>query len=88
MDVELIAFCGVDCAACSDYREEKCPGCRKSEWPDGDPCPPIACCLRRKIESCGRCGDFPCEMMREFYEESDGHRAAYARMCALREREG
>ena len=35
-----IAFCGVDCAACSDYTEGKCPGCRRTEWPEDDPRPP------------------------------------------------
>ena len=83
MESSLIAYCGVDCAACADYTEKKCPGCRKSEWPDGDPCPPVACCQKRGIEVCGQCADFPCEMMREFYEESDSHRAAGERMTKL-----
>ena len=83
MERSLIGFCGVDCAACTDYTEKKCPGCRESEWPDGDPCPPIACCGKRKIDFCGQCADFPCAMMREFYEESDSHRAAGERMANL-----
>ena len=80
---EQIAFCGVDCAVCSDYTEKKCPGCRKTEWPADDPCPPVGCCQKRGIRVCGQCDDFPCRMMREFYEESDSHRAAYERMRAL-----
>ena len=83
MEDSLIAYCGVDCAACADYAEKKCPGCRRSEWPDGDPCPPVACCRKREIEFCGQCADFPCAMMREFYEESDSHRAAGERMKRL-----
>ena len=78
--VACIAYCGVDCAACPDYTEQNCPGCRESEWPDGDPCPPVACCQKREIDFCGQCADFPCEMMREFYEESESHREARARM--------
>ena len=78
-----IACCGVDCAVCPDFTAKTCPGCRKSEWPDGDPCAPIACCQEKNIGCCGRCDDFPCAMMREFYEESDSHRAAYARMREL-----
>ena len=85
MTNEMIAFCGVDCAACSDLAEGKCPGCRKTVWPEDDPCPPVGCCGKRGIEVCGQCEDFPCQMMREFYEESDSHRAAYARMLALRQ---
>ena len=83
---DLVAYCGVDCAACPDYAAERCPGCRKSEWPDGDPCMPIACCQARGISFCGQCAGFPCADMRGFYGESDGHRAAYARMRALRGR--
>ena len=84
---EQIACCGVDCAVCADFRQDACPGCRESTWPENDLCPPIACCVRRGITLCGDCEAFPCAMMREFYEESDSHRAAYARMRRLREAE-
>ena len=84
-DIALIGYCGVDCAACPDLASGACPGCRKSEWPDGDPCPPVACCQKKSILHCGQCTQFPCDMMREFYEESDGHRDALRRMRAFRE---
>ena len=77
---ESIAYCGVDCGVCGDYTAGTCPGCRKSVWPAKDPCPPVGCCGRREISCCGECGDFPCEMMRGFYEESESHRAAGERM--------
>jgi|GEM_PF-1199359 len=82
IEPDLIAYCGVDCAACPDYAGKKCPGCRQTEWGD-DPCPPVACCREKGIIFCGKCSDFPCRMMREFYEESDSHRQAYERMRAL-----
>ena len=83
-DISLIGYCGVDCAACPDYTGKKCPGCRRSEWPDGDPCPPVACCREKGAPYCGKCPDFPCDMMKEFYEESEGHRQAFRRMLAFR----
>ena len=83
MNETLIACCGVDCAVCPDYTGSKCPGCRKSEWPEGDPCMPIACCQGRGIDFCGQCADFPCADMGDFYEESDSHREARARMEGL-----
>ena len=83
IDSELIGFCGVDCAACKDYQRGKCPSCRKSTWPDDDPCPPVACCEEKHIRLCGECSSFPCAMMQEFYEESESHKAAYWRMCDL-----
>ena len=86
-NLESIGYCGVDCAVCPDFTGGVCPGCRKSTWPDGDACPPIPCCQEKGIDLCGRCPRFPCAMMAEFYEESDGHREAYRRMCLLRQEE-
>ena len=83
-ELERMGFCGVDCGVCPDYLSGKCPDCRHSEWPDGDPCMPIVCCQKKGMQCCGQCDDFPCQDMAEFYEESEGHRAAYARMKALR----
>ncbi len=80
---ERIAYCGVDCGLCPDLAAKKCPGCRATEWGD-DPCPPVGCCSAKGISFCGECGGFPCADMAAFYEESEGHREAYRRMCALR----
>ena len=85
--LEMIGYCGVNCAACPDLAGGKCPGCRQTVWPEGDPCPPVACCRKKGIKVCGQCPQFPCEMMAEFYEESDGHREALERMRRLRREE-
>ena len=81
-----IAYCGVDCAVCADFTQGKCPGCRKTVWEPGDECMPIACCQRQNISCCGQCPDFPCEDMKAFYEESEGHREAFERMRSLHRR--
>ena len=78
--VGALGFCGVDCSACPDLSEGKCPGCRKSVWPEGDACMPIACCGEKGIACCGQCPRFPCPDMAEFYQESEGHRQALERM--------
>jgi hypothetical protein len=62
-DVRELGFCGVDCSACPNHLSGKCPDCRHSRWPEGDPCPPVACCGERQIDCCGRCADFPCAMI-------------------------
>ena len=36
----MIAYCGVDCSACTDLLSGKCPSCRLSEWKDDDICMP------------------------------------------------
>ena len=79
-----IAYCGVDCAACPDYSKGICPSCRQTEWKEDDLCMPVKCCREKSIDVCAFCDGFPCESMAEFYEESDGHRDAYRRMCAMR----
>ncbi len=71
---------GVDCFTCTDYTEGKCPSCRDTQWQENDICQPVKCCRDRKIEVCGQCGEFPCDMMKEFYEESESHREAGERM--------
>lgn len=83
-DLTLIGFCGVDCAVCPDYKNAVCPGCRRSEWPDGDPCPPVRCCTEKGILHCGGCPTFPCPDMQAFFEESESHREAFLRLSALR----
>ena len=88
MDLTHVGYCGVDCSACPDYLSGKCPDCRSSRWPHGDPCMSIACCQKRGIECCGRCDGFPCGDMAAFYEESEGHRAAFDRMKTLGDMNG
>ena len=44
LDIEYVAYCGVDCSACADLASGKCPGCRQTEWAAGDECAPVACC--------------------------------------------
>ena len=83
MENDMIAYCGVDCSACSDLAEGKCPGCRQTDWPEGDECMPVACCRKKGVAFCGECPGFPCADMREFYEESESHRQAYARRLSL-----
>ena len=84
-DILSLGYCGVDCTACPDLLSQKCPGCRQTVWPEDDPCPPVGCCKEKGIACCGECGSFPCGMMAEFYEETEGHRLALARMQAVQE---
>ena len=79
-----IAYCGVACSDCEDYKNNRCPGCRGTEWSADDICMPVKCCRERGIECCAFCSGFPCGDMAEFYGESEGHREAYRRMLAMR----
>lgn len=86
MDLTYIAYCGVDCSACSDFVNGKCPGCRQSEWTEENICLPVKCCREKQIACCGECMQFPCEVMKDFYEESEGHRKAYKRMRQMHDK--
>ena len=79
----MTAYCGVDCSVCSDYTGGKCPGCRQSDWQEGNICPPVACCRKKRISCCGECPSFPCADMKAFYEESESHRHAFERMLSV-----
>ena len=83
MNTDPIAYCGVDRAVCPDFTNRKCPGCRQTQWPPDDMCPPAECCRRQNIGSCGECSSFPCEMMKDFYTESESHERAYALMTTV-----
>lgn len=55
-DKELIAFCGINCAACGKYRKGKCPGCKENEkakW-----CKIRTCCFDNKYQTCADCQMF------------------------------
>jgi len=54
---DLIAYCGLYCAACSSYLKGKCNGCHendKATW-----CKVRSCCIERGLKSCAECTDIP-----------------------------
>lgn len=56
--------CGVCCDRCERKDQVECSGCLKMEMPFwGAPCGVKSCCEQRKIDHCGKCPDFPCDML-------------------------
>jgi len=51
-----ISYCGLACVLC---RDEKCPGCAK-KITDGYDCPTGICALKKGIDGCYVCSDYPC----------------------------
>ena len=75
------------CSECSRREEFGCSGCNEMQsgyW--GEKCEIKECCEAKKLEHCGLCSDFPCEMLREFsYDEElgdDGERLLNAKKWA------
>lgn len=70
-EISVTSFCGVECTLCSDYINDKCPGCRfdrekhrnceiylctvKKGYKDCGECPEILTCLLRKEETSKHC---------------------------------
>jgi hypothetical protein len=56
VNAELVAHCGLYCAACQSYLDEKCKGCHensKATW-----CKVRSCCMEKQIKSCAECREF------------------------------
>ena len=63
---------GFDCAGC--------PNITKPMW--GDSCPVKDCCEGKRLEHCGFCSDFPCELLNSFaYDKEQGDDGARIEQC-------
>jgi hypothetical protein len=62
---QKIAYCGLDCAACTIRESVLCPGCRGTDstyW-DGI-CEIKECAVKlQKVKHCGLCEKFPCDLL-------------------------
>ncbi|MBN1562535.1 MAG: DUF3795 domain-containing protein, partial [Anaerolineae bacterium] len=55
-DPKLVAFCGLYCGACGQYKRGKCPGCAENEkagW-----CKIRTCCQENNYATCAACTQF------------------------------
>ncbi|WP_167935769.1 DUF3795 domain-containing protein [Halothermothrix orenii] len=57
LNSDLIAPCGFYCGSCPSYLSGKCKGCYNNET---DKCFTYDCVLKKDINFCGECKDFPC----------------------------
>lgn len=56
--------CGVSCDACARREAVHCRGCPNMEKPFwGGDCGVKSCCESKRLNHCGECADFPCEMV-------------------------
>ena len=53
-----MAYCGLACCVCS---ESDCPGCHARGCEYKDMCGILACCLRKGMDGCYVCDEFPCD---------------------------
>jgi hypothetical protein len=68
------AYCGLDCNNC-EYKEKcNCKGCKAT---CGNPfhgeCTLAKCAIEHKVEHCGLCPSFPCDLLKSFsYDKEHG----------------
>jgi len=72
-EYETLAYCGLFCGGCKNYKENaNCMGCRFEEKLLDD-CPTRACASARGLLHCGDCKEFPCPALKKFYEDGVRH---------------
>lgn len=56
--------CGVPCNSCDRKEAVHCKGCLHMDKPFwGGDCAVKTCCESKKLDHCGVCPDFPCDML-------------------------
>ncbi len=75
--------CGICCSECVFKKENKCNGCINIEKPFwADSCPVKVCCEKKKIECCGMCNQFPCDLLTSFaYDKEQGDNGLRIKNC-------
>ncbi len=64
-----VSYCGIYCGTCKNFKQNAdCQGCRSEEELLSD-CPSRKCTIARGLTHCGECKEFPCDMMKEFYND-------------------
>lgn len=77
--------CGIVCSECGYKEKMNCAGCLCIDRPFwGESCPIKACCESKKIEHCGVCIQFPCDLLNQFsYSKEQGDDGKRIKQCGL-----
>ena len=93
MDENLIAPCGTFCGTCKFYNRTEQPSCNGCGNEKGAPfwgtCNLYACANDR-VEHCGVCEDFPCDLFVDQFDPAYGQKSVFTRagLLAYRKRNG
>ncbi len=67
MDEKLLSPCGSYCAPCPYFTAKKTPKCLGCDANKGQmfwgECRVYPCAAKHKVEHCGVCGEFPCDLL-------------------------
>ena len=67
--------CGINCDTCQIGKEKSCKGCKtiKGEIFWGK-CDLYQCSADKNLDHCGKCQQFPCEMLKEWAKSENPER--------------
>lgn len=73
-----LSVCGINCTSCGLYIEKKCKSCRvvaaegKCVW--NGRCDLFDCAARQDLVHCGKCKNFPCDILKEWASSENTER--------------
>jgi len=71
-----LSSCGIDCDLCKFKLEASCSGCYTVKgqpfWSSEGSCDLYACANGKNLHDCGKCGEFPCGMLKEWANSEEG----------------
>lgn len=77
--------CGIVCSKCEYKEKVNCAGCvniTKSFF--GEACPIKNCAEEKKLNHCGECQTFPCELLNQFsYDKEQGDNGKRIEQCRM-----
>lgn len=75
--------CGILCSECKYKEQVNCKGCVNIDKPFwGESCPVKSCCEGKELLHCGKCADFPCDLLNKFaYDKEQGDDGKRIEQC-------
>lgn len=75
--------CGILCSNCEYKDSTGCKGCVNIDKPFwGEQCPVKSCCEDKKLQNCGACNTFPCDLLISFaYDKEQGDNGLRIEQC-------
>jgi hypothetical protein len=86
MNEKLVAPCGTYCGTCKFLNREEKPSCSGCGNQNGEPfwgkCRLYAC-AKGRVEHCGLCDSFPCDLFVDQFDPAHGQKSAFTRAGLL-----
>jgi len=86
MDMEYVAPCGTYCGTCVFLRRNETPSCSGCSKQNGQPfwgkCK-LHACVTGRVEHCGICEDFLCDLFVDQFDPSHGQKSVFTRAGLL-----